>query len=109
LRAGLLSESRVIERLNAQFVCTWTLVADARRRSDEGDRLSTTIASNWEFPLDVMFISPEGDLVTKLNSFHDLKAAHPDVGHPPEGRGRSAPHIDTFLQHVDRRFPWAGD
>ncbi len=81
------------------------LVADARRRGREGDALGTTIAANWEFPLDVMFISTEGKLITKLNSFRDLKAAHPDVGHPPEGRGRSAPHLEAFFRHVERNFP----
>jgi hypothetical protein len=104
LRAGLLSDTQVTELVNKKFVATWIIVDDAERLSREGDAFAKTLFSNWEFPLDIMFLSPEGALLTKLNSFGDLRDAHPDVGHPPEGRGRSAPHLETFLRLVQTHF-----
>lgn len=105
MRAGLLSEPTVIQCVNETFVATWILVDDARERARAGDEFARTLAVNWEFPLDLMFFNPDGRYVNKLNSFRDLRSAHDDVGHPPDGRGRDAPHEQVFLQHVDTYFP----
>jgi hypothetical protein len=104
LRAGLLSEPEVIELINQKFVATWIIVDHAERLAKQGNALARTAAANWQFPLDIMFVSAEGRLLNKLNSFQDLRDAHPEVGHPPEGRGRSKPHLVTFLQHVRKHF-----
>ena len=104
MRAGLLSNAEVIERLNKEFVSTWILIDDVKRLANQGDRFAQTLATHWEFPLDLMFLTPDGRFVSKLNSFKHFKSAHPDVGHPPEGRGRAAPHIDVFMKHVDEHF-----
>jgi hypothetical protein len=104
LRAGLLSEPKIIELVNRKFVATWIIVDDAERLAAKNDRLARTALVNWQFPLDIMFMSDKGVLLSKLNSFQDLRDAHPDVGHPPEGRGRSKPHIETFLRHVATHF-----
>jgi len=81
------------------------LIDDAQALADTGNPVARIIAQHWEFPLDLMFLDPDGNLITKLNSFKDLRAAHDDVGHPPDRRGRSAPHVDVFMQTVDRHFP----
>lgn len=104
MRAGLLSETQIIDLVNKKFVATWIIVDDAERLSRQGNEFAKTLYSNWEFPLDIMFLSADGALITKLNSFKDLRDAHPDVGHPPEGRGRSAPHLETFLRLVQTHF-----
>ena len=105
MRAGLLSEPAIIRRINDTFVSTWMLIDDAERLGDEGDSFANTLALHWEYPLDLMFLDADGKLIAKLNSFKDLRAAHADVGHPPEGRGRNAPHIQVLTQSLDKHFP----
>ena len=104
MRTGLFSEPLVIDRLNQSFVCTWILVDVAQQRAKEGDQFAQTLADNWKFPMDIMFLSDEGQLMSKLNSFRDLNAAHPDVGHPGAERGRTAPHLKVFLDHLNTHF-----
>lgn len=104
MRAGLLSHPQVIRRINRQFVPTWIIVDDAQKLAGGGNSLARTVAGRWEFPLDVMFLSSEGEFINKLNSFEDLRAAHHDVGHPPQGRGRSRSHFEVFMTHVDWYF-----
>jgi hypothetical protein len=105
LRAGLLSEPKVIQHINETFVATWILVDDAKKRGKMGDEFASTLARHWQFPLDLMFFSPQGRFVNKLNSFEHLRSAHQDVGHPSEGRGKDAKHVQVFLQHVQKHFP----
>ncbi len=105
MRAGLLSHPDVIALVNQSFVPTWILVDDAKRRAAKGDALARALAAYWEFPLDVMFLDATGRFVNKLNSFEHLRGAHSDVGHPLEGRGKDLPHLQVFLQHVERHFP----
>ncbi|MFQ5733943.1 MAG: hypothetical protein ACE5KM_18550 [Planctomycetaceae bacterium] len=94
----------MIEQINKTFVATWILVDDAEKRGAQGDRFARTLAKNWEFPLDLMFLDAEGRFVNKLNSFKHLRSAHKDVGHPPSGRGRDEPHVQVFLRHVQTHF-----
>lgn len=105
MRAGLLSEPQVIRRINEQFVSTAIIIDDAEELAKSGDPLAETAAEHWEFPLDMMFLSPEGALINKLNSFRDLRDAHPEVGHPPEGRGRAPSHLEVLMNHLDTHFP----
>jgi hypothetical protein len=107
LRAGLLSQPQVIDRLNSEFVCTWCVIADVRRFAEEGDELSRTLAANWKYPVDLMFLDSAGALQNKLNSYKDFVGVHGDVSTPPEeespfGSGRS--HVEVFLDHIERHF-----
>jgi hypothetical protein len=104
LRAGLLSQPAVKQRINDTFVSTWILIDDAEELATGGDVFASTLAENWEYPLDLMFLSTDGELITKLNSFRDLRSAHHDVGHPPEGRGRNLPHVEVFNRLLDKHF-----
>ena len=101
MRSGLLSNPLVIERVNHEFVCTWVVIDEARQLARSEIPLARTLAKNWEYPLDLMFLTSEGRFLSKLNSFRDLRNAHPDVGHPPEGRGSSRPHYEVFMERVD--------
>lgn len=94
----------VIQRINETFIATWILVDDATKRGKSGDEFAKTLAAKWEFPLDLMFCGSDGQFVNKLNSFRDLRSAHEEVGHPPDGRGKDAGHTQVFLQHVQRHF-----
>jgi|GEM_PF-2367877 hypothetical protein len=55
--------------------------------------------------MDLMFLTPQGRFLNKLNSFKHLRSAHEDVGHPPEGRGKAPEHVQVFMQHVQKHFP----
>ncbi len=104
MRAGLLSDGKVIRQINETFVPTWVIIDDAKKFVLEGDPLAKTVMANWEYPLDFMFFSPDGQLINKLNSFAHLRDAHPEVGHPPDGRGRAASHHKVFLNHIQKHF-----
>ena len=104
MRAGLLSDAAIIRRINDTFISTWILIDRAEQLADQGNSFANTLATNWEYPMDLMFLSPEGRMITKLNSFKHLRNAHSDVGHPPEGRSRDLPHIEVFLRTLEKHF-----
>lgn len=100
MRAGLLSEYGVIKLINERFVATWVLVDDLKKHAGMGNRFAQVLESNWEYPLDIMFLSTEGEFVSKLNSFRDLPA-HVNVGHPghPFAPGTRS-KADCFYAHA---------
>jgi hypothetical protein len=108
LRAGLLSQPQVIEEINYRFVTTWTLIDDAIQRAQSGDPLAKTLADNWERPVGVMFLTPDGQFHSKLNSLTDFTDVHPDVAWLPVkeklANGAKKTHAEVFLDHVARHF-----
>ena len=108
MRAGLLSDPEVISRLNKSFVCTTIVIDDAKKRAEAGDELAKHLAANWTYPLEMMFLKPDGSLMSKLNSFKDFPGVHPDVAAPPEKKrlevanGRA--HVEAFLKHLEERL-----
>jgi hypothetical protein len=84
------------------------IIDDVKKRAEGGDELAQQLATHWEYPLEMMFLTPACRLVSKLNSFADFPGVHPDVVAPP--RGEHVPleheraHVDAFLRHVDRHF-----
>jgi len=103
LRAGLLSEPRVIETLNRRFVSTWINIDDIMKRlGDKQHDLAQALLDQHEYPLDFVFLSPEGKMITRLTSFKDLRAANPAVGHPRREAQES--HLDVFLETVAKYF-----
>jgi hypothetical protein len=104
LRAGLLSEPEVINQLNKNFVCTTIVIDDAKKRSEAGDELAKQLSTHWHYPLEIMFLKPDGSLISKLNSFQDFPGVHPDVAAPPEKQrvevANERAHIDAFLKHL---------
>jgi hypothetical protein len=109
LRAGLLSDPEVIRRLNASFVCTTVVIDDVRRRAAAGDGFAKQLQAQWTYPLEMMFLRPDGGLISRLNSFRDFPGVHPDVAAPP-GKARvelgdERAHVDAFLKHLADHFP----
>jgi hypothetical protein len=109
LRAGLLSDPEVIRRLNEKFVCATVLIHDVKRCAEAGDELAKRLAAEWTYPLEMMFLRPDGSLISKLNSFQDFPGVHPDVAAPP-GRERVVvadehAHVDLFLKHLEEHLP----
>jgi hypothetical protein len=93
----------VIETLNDKFVCTWVIIDDILRKlGKEHHELATMLLREHQYPFDFMFLSPEGELITRLTSFKDLPGAHPDVGHPRRQPGES--HVDVFMATVAKHF-----
>jgi hypothetical protein len=108
LRAGLLSDPKVIARLNAQFVCTLIIIDDLEKHAARGDALAKLLAAQWEYPVEMMFARPDGTVIAKLNSFKDFPGMHPDVAAPPGKRHRAFNddhvHRDHFLKHLAAHF-----
>ena len=104
MRAGLLSEPSVIKFINEQFVSTWVLIDVLKKHAGQEHPFADTLANHWEYPLDLMFLTAEGKFLSKLNSFHDLPQAHPDVGHHgnPYARFGRSTHSDVFFEHAKR-------
>ena len=105
MRAGLLSQPEVIDEVNRRFVSTTTIFDDASKLAAKGNGLARTIAKNWNYPVDIMFLTSDGELMGKLNSFEDFPDVHPDVfiapkALPPGTVKRS--HREIFLEHIAR-------
>jgi hypothetical protein len=108
LRAGLLSDPKVISRLKQRFVCTSIIIDDLEQRAARGDELAKQLVAHWEYPVEMVFLTPAGTLVSKLNSFKDFPGMHPDVSAPPGTRHQTtAPehsHTNVFLNHLAAHF-----
>jgi hypothetical protein len=108
LRAGLLSDKEVIARLNKGFICTNILIDDLEKRAATGEALAKLLASEWEYPVEMMFVTPALKTVSKLNSFEDFPGMHPDVSAPPGHKHRTMDgehfHAEVFLKHLASHF-----
>ena len=108
MRAGLLSEKEIISRLNKSFICTTILIDDLESRGAKGDSFAKQLAGEWEYPVEMMFVTPACKVVSKLNSFKDFPGMHPDVSAPPGHRHRETQdehlHANIFLEHLTKHF-----
>ena len=104
MRAGLLSDPEVIARLNKGFVCTSIIIDDLEKRAATGDELAKRLVGQWEYPVELMLLTPAGTLVSKLNSFKDFPGMHPDVSAPPgnrhQGTADEHSHTKIFLSQL---------
>ena len=106
MRAGLLSDPKVIAQLNKRFISTTILIDDLEARAKSGDEFAKRVAAEWEYPVEFIFLSPEGKPLSKLNSFKDFPGMHPDVSAPPgkEHWATKETHSDRFLNAIDRSY-----
>lgn len=108
MRAGLLSNPEVIRTINDKFVSTWVIHPYLVRLADKGDAMAKHILEKWEYPVDLMFLTPEGKLISKLNSGKDFPDVHGDVATPPnifKKKGEKWPsHVEIFMKHVAEHF-----
>ena len=103
MRAGLLSNPQVIEIINEKFVSTWIIIDDVMKKLGEKEPvLATMLLEQHQYPLDFVFLSPKGKMITRLTSFEDLRGADSAVGHPRRERHES--HVDVFLETVAKNF-----
>jgi len=107
LRAGLLSEPEVVQRLNSDFACTLIIIDDAKKLGAGGDELAKLCAAQWRYPVEMIFAAPDGKLLSKLNSAKDFPDLHADVASPtaeyPGGKGDQS-HKGVFLKHLAERL-----
>ncbi len=98
----------MIARLNRDFVCTSILIDDLKPRAARGDPLAHRLADEWVYPLEMLFVTPSGKLISKLNSYEDFPGMHPDVVAPPHAAHQDLmdehAHKHIFLHHLARHF-----
>ena len=106
MRAGLLSQPEVIQKINERFVCTTITYFDLKELSKGGDKLARKVAPHWSNPVSLMFFTSEGGFLTKLNPVKDFTDVHPDTDLRPGQRYDPSPENNTrlFLRHVDEYF-----
>jgi len=98
----------VIAELNKRFVCTSIIIDDLEKRAAGGDALAKQLVAEWEYPVEMMFLTPAGKVVAKMNSFKDFPGMHPDVAAPPGHRHRALTderaHSNLFLKQIALHF-----
>ena len=103
MRAGLLSDPLVIETLNRRFVCSWVIIDDVMKTiGKESHSLATSLIYLHQYPMDFMFLTPEGKFKGQLTSFGDLRGAHTAVSHPRREGQES--HVDVFMGAIAEHF-----
>jgi hypothetical protein len=79
-----------------------------KKRAESGDPLAQLLACQWQYPLEMIFATPAGRLISKLNSYEDFPGTHPDVVAPPQKKHfqikHERAHTDVFLKHVADHF-----
>ena len=113
MRAGLLSQPEVIQRVNRQFVSTTLSYPDLKKRGDAGDALAKEVLGHWQIPLVLVFLTPEGRFMNKLSSLDELNEVHPDTTKRNEAPQRHSLESEThntsvFLKHLTKYFAEPG-
>lgn len=108
MRAGLLSNQRIIRLINERFVSTWIVKDDLDALAKKGDKLARQLNPHLQYPImDLMFLTPDGKYVNKLNAYQDFLDVHPDVSVPRSTRKRREKvqtDVEVFLEHVAAHF-----
>ena len=108
MRAGLLSNPQIIKLINDRFVATWIVKDELETLAKAGNKLAQVLDAELEYPImDLMFLTPEGRYVNKLNAYQDFLDVHPDVSVPFSPKKRRAvvqSDVDVFLDHVTAHF-----
>ena len=88
---------------------TSVIIDDLEKRAASGDEMARALVAEWEYPVEMMFVKPDGSLISKLNSFKDFPGVHPDVSAPPHKGSQPAPtderaHAHSFLKNLAEHF-----
>ena len=82
-------------------MCTSIIIDDLEKRAAGGDPLAQQLAAAWEYPVELIFLTSTGTLVSKLNSFKDFPGMHRDVSAPPGNR-----HLTVRDEHLHSNILW---
>jgi hypothetical protein len=107
VRAGLLSQPKVIQRINGQFVSTTITFPEMAKLAKAGDELAGKATDHWSPPVTLMFLNPEGGFLSKLDVLKNLTDVHPDTAHRPGQKKDPASLVNNtrvFLEHLDKQF-----
>ena len=109
MRAGLLSDGDIINRLNQGFVNTSIIIDEVKKRAQTGDALAQQLAAHWEYPVEMIFLTPDLKVISQMNSHKDFPGVHPDVASPPQATkrldaGNERSHVEVFRKHLARHF-----
>lgn len=109
MRAGLLSQPEVIQRINQQFVSTTLSYPVLKKYADSGHAIAREVLLHWNIPLVLVFLTPEGQFITKLSSLAELTEVHPDTTKRTEATQYHNPESEVnntrvFLKHLDKCF-----
>ena len=106
MRAGLLSQPEVIQKLNERFVCTTITIFDLWNRAKSGDELAKNVETHWSNPVSLMFFKPNGEFVTLLSPTKELIDVHPDTARRPTQTRCPGPEHNTqlFLKEIEESF-----
>ncbi len=84
------------------------IIDDVEKRATAGNELAKRLAAEWVYPVEMIFLTPDGQVAGKLNSYKDFPSVHPDVSSPPDRPYRTvdaeASHSERFLEFLDRHF-----
>ncbi len=87
---------------------TSIIIDDLEQCAAKGDDLAKLLVAEWVYPVEMMFLTADGKLVSKLNSYKDFPGMHRDVSAPPErkhwARQDEQTHSDRFLKHLALHF-----
>ena len=100
----------MIQRINRDFVSATIPFGELRQLAESGHALAQEVRRHWQIPLILVFLTPEGQFVTKLSSLTDLTEVHPDTSKRPEAVQSHSLSSDlnnagVFLRHLARHFP----
>jgi hypothetical protein len=104
----------VIQRINEQFISVTVPAQQLKRLADSGNEIARAAFRHWQRPLILVFLSPEGQFVTKLSSLTELNEVHPDTSRRLEAPQVSSFNSDVnnahvFLKHLNQYFPDRGN
>lgn len=74
MRAGPLSDARVLDRLERDFVCTWILHDDLVRLGDGAGPwapIAKDVAEAYAYPVDSLVLSSEGEILGHVAANED--------------------------------------
>lgn len=95
----------MIQRVNQQFVSTTIPWAELDKLAHAGDKLAREVADHWQYPVNLMFLSPEGRFISKLSSLKDLTDVHPDTQCRPtqtKDPASAEKNSEVFFKHIEK-------
>lgn len=108
MRAGLLSQPQVIQRINEQFVSVSLTHHELKKLAESGHELAREIFDHWKYPVTLAFLTPEGRFITSLSTLTDLTHVHPDTSRRPSQCNSIESDVhntQVFLKHLAQHFP----
>jgi hypothetical protein len=107
VRAGLLSQPQVIQRINETFVSTSITYPELAKMVKAGDEFAGKVAAHWFSPVTLIFLTTEGRFITRLSPLAELCEVHPDTSPRPGQMKDPESHLQNtkvFLKHLDEHF-----